>query len=117
MFQDLLLDFSTKKPPPENPEAETETDSENPTEEASIGQPTEPSTPEVSAPISQPIGQPAPAPAPAPQADPAVEQVVAVLRSKGVPDKTIADAIHAVQNGVPAEQVANQIERLIGNGR
>ena len=96
---------------------ETETDSENPTEEASIGQPTEPSTPEASAPISQPIGQPAPAPAPAPQADPAVEQVVAVLRSKGVPDKTIADAIHAVQNGVPAEQVANQIERLIGNGR
>ena len=50
------------------------------------------------------------------QSDPAVKNVVSMLRAQGVPDKTIADAIHAVQNGVPPEQVANQIERLV-NGR
>ena len=74
-------------------------------------------TPDEEAPVEQPEAPVAPAPAPEPKADPAIEQVVSVLRGQGVPDKTIADAIHAVQNGVPAEQVASQIERLIGNGR
>ena len=60
-----------------------------------------------------PTGQPAPAP----QADPAVENVVKVLRAHGIPDKTIADAIEAVNNGVPPERVANQLERLVNNGR
>lgn len=58
------------------------------------------------------------APTPAEQeADPAIQNVVSLLRAQGVPDKTIADAIHAVQNGVPPEQVASQIERLVTNGR
>ena len=60
-----------------------------------------------------PTGQPAPAP----QADPAVENVVKVLRAHGIPDKTIADAIEAVNNGVPPEKVASQLERLVSNGR
>lgn len=46
-----------------------------------------------------------------------VEGVVSALRAQGVPDEAIADAIHAVQDGVPPEQVAGQLERLIGNGR
>lgn len=49
--------------------------------------------------------------------DPAVQNVVSMLRAQGVPDNTIVEAIHAVQDGVPPEQVANQLERLIGNGR
>ena len=52
-----------------------------------------------------------------PKPDPAIENVVSVLRAQGVPDKTIVDAIHAVQDGVPPEDVANQLERLVGNGR
>ena len=50
-----------------------------------------------------------------PDAD--IEGVVSALRAQGVPDEAIADAIHAVQAGVPPEQVANQLERLVGNGR
>lgn len=50
-------------------------------------------------------------------ADVEVEGVVTALRAQGVPDKAIADAIRAVQSGVPPEQVANQLERLVGNGR
>lgn len=50
-----------------------------------------------------------------PDAD--IEGVVSALRAQGVPDEAIADAIHAVQNGVPPEQVANQLERLVNNGR
>ena len=46
-----------------------------------------------------------------------VEDVVRALRAQGVPDSAIADAIRAVQNGIPPEQVANQLERLVGNGR
>lgn len=57
------------------------------------------------------------APVVEPEADSGVEGVVAALRAQGVPDSAIADAIHAVQNGVPPEQVANQLERLVGNGR
>lgn len=89
-------------------------------EQASIGQETEPPTPGETAPIGQeqaPIGQPVPAPAPEPEADPAVKNVVSVLRQYGIPDKTIADAIEAVQQGVPPEQVAGQLERLVNNGR
>lgn len=69
--------------------------------------------------IEQTTEQPQPAEQEEPQqpeSDPAVKNVVSVLRAQGVPDKTIADAIHAVQNGVPPEQVASQIERLV-NGR
>lgn len=50
-----------------------------------------------------------------PDAD--IEGVVSALRAQGVPDEAIADAIHAVQAGIPPEQVANQLERLVGNGR
>ena len=50
-----------------------------------------------------------------PDAD--IESVVSALRAQGVPDEAIADAIHAVQAGIPPEQVANQLERLVGNGR
>ena len=50
-----------------------------------------------------------------PDAD--IEDVVSALRAQGVPDEAIADAIHAVQAGIPPEQVANQLERLVGNGR
>lgn len=78
------------------------------------GQEEEQSTPEEVEPIGQnqaPIGQPET------QTDPAVQNVVSVLRDYGVPDKTIADAIEAVQQGVPPEQVANQLERLLNNGR
>ena len=50
------------------------------------------------------------------QADPAIENVVSTFRSHGVPDNLIADAIKAVRNGVPPEQVVNQLERLM-NGR
>ena len=50
------------------------------------------------------------------ESDPAIENVVSMLRDKGIPDKTIVDAIHAVQDGVPPEQVATQLERLV-NGR
>ena len=46
-----------------------------------------------------------------------IEGVVSALRAQGVPDEAITDAIHAVQNGIPPEQVANQLERLVGNGR
>ena len=71
------------------------------------------------APISQPEPEttPAPAPAPEPQADPAVQNAVQVLRAHGIPDKTIAQAIEAVQHGVPPEQVVSQLERLMSNGR
>lgn len=50
-----------------------------------------------------------------PDAD--IESVVSALRAQGVPDSAIADAIRAVQEGVPPEQVASQLERLVGNGR
>ena len=50
-----------------------------------------------------------------PDAD--IESVVSALRAQGVPDEAFADAIHAVQAGIPPEQVANQLERLVGNGR
>ena len=54
---------------------------------------------------------------PATEPDADIEGVVSALRAQGVPDEAIADAIHAVQNGVPPEQVANQLERLVSNGR
>jgi hypothetical protein len=107
--EDLQVDMSQFSQQSEEEFADVD-EPEEPAEEP-IGQDEVEPTPEETAPISQPIGQPAP------KADPAVEQVVAVLRAHGVPDKTIADAIEAVNNGVPAERVASQIERLIGNGR
>jgi len=96
----------------------------------SIGQETENTTPDTSEPIGQnpapisqpetetaPVPAPTPAPAPEPQADPAVQNAVQVLRAHGIPDKTIAQAIEAVQHGVPPEQVVSQLERLMSNGR
>lgn len=52
-----------------------------------------------------------------PQADPAIQNVVSMLRSRGVPDNIIVNAIQAIQNGASPEQVAEQIERLVNNGR
>ena len=69
------------------------------------------------APIGQPMPAQLPAPAPEPKADPAVQNAISVLRSHGIPDKVIAQAIEAVQHGVPPEQVFSQLERLISNGR
>lgn len=59
--------------------------------------------------------------APTPQhegtsADPSIETVVSILRSRGVPDQVIVNAIKAVRNGTPPEQIVNHLERLI-NGR
>lgn len=77
----------------EQPETETPVESEPiPAEEGSIGQET-------------------------PQTDPAVTEVVSLLRARGVPDQIIIGAIRAVRNGMPPEQVANQIERLMNSGR
>lgn len=79
-----------------------------------IGQTPEEPTPE----MPDSIGQiPTPIPRPEQQADPAVQQVVSILRARGVPDQTIVSAIKAVQNGAPAEQIASQLGRLVGNGR
>lgn len=51
------------------------------------------------------------------KADPAIQKVISVFRAHGVPDKLIADAIEAVQKGVPPEKVVSQLERLMSNGR
>ena len=83
-------------------------------QQAPVEQEDEVPTPEEVAPTEQsqvPIEQPEH------EADPAVKNVVSVLRQYGIPDKTIADAIEAVQQGVPPEQVAGQLERLVNNGR
>ena len=48
--------------------------------------------------------------------DPSIETVVSILRSRGVPDQVIVNAIKAVRNGTPPEQIVNHLERLI-NGR
>ena len=83
-------------------------------EDMPIGQTPEEPTPE----MPDSIGQiPTPIPRPEQQADPAVQQVVSILRARGVPDQTIVSAIKAVQNGAPAEQIASQLGRLVGNGR
>ena len=55
--------------------------------------------------------------APVVEPDADVENVISALRAQGVPDEAITDAINAVEAGVPPEQVANQLERLVGNGR
>ena len=52
-----------------------------------------------------------------PQPDPTIALLVATLRAQGIPDQTIAEAIEAVQSGVPAEQVSSQLERMVRNGR
>lgn len=49
--------------------------------------------------------------------DPATQQVVSILRNRGVPDTAIISAIRAVRSGTPPEQVYAQIERLVNNGR
>ena len=46
-----------------------------------------------------------------------VQAVVSMLRAQGVPDNAIVGAIQAVQSGIPPEQVASQLERLMNNGR
>lgn len=96
----------------EQPEAEAPVEGEpTPTEEGSTGQEIAEPTPEAPAPISQPTEQESP------QADPAVTEVVSLLRARGVPDQIIVGAIRAVRNGMPPEQVASQIERLMSSGR
>lgn len=45
-----------------------------------------------------------------------VQEVVALLRARGVPDDVIVQAIDAVQNGTAPEQVVERLERLV-NGR
>lgn len=108
--EDLTLDLEEFEETESEEELADEQGGEIPT-----GQPTEETTPVDDSSIAQlpaSTGQPA-----QPQADPAVENVVKVLRAHGIPDKTIAQAIEAVNNGVPPERVASQLERLVSNGR
>lgn len=110
--EDLQVDVSKIVEQQEQSTAEQPTDEEPiPQESDSTGQEIAEPTPEEPAPTSQPIGQSTP------EADPAITEVVSLLRARGVPDQIIVGAIRAVKNGMPPEQVASQIERLMSNGR
>lgn len=110
--EDLQVDVSKIMEQQEQSMTEQPTDEEpTPQESDSTGQEIAEPTPEEPVPTSQPIGQSTP------EADPAITEVVSLLRARGVPDQIIVSAIRAVKNGMPPEQVASQIERLMSNGR